>query len=257
MASKLLNKIALITGTTSGIGKACALALAHQGVSIIATGRRKLELETLADEIRKLKVRCHTIELDVRDYESIKKHLHDLPPEWQQIDILINNAGLALGLDKLDKGDIDDWNTMIDTNIKGLLYMTKLVLPGMIARNQGHIVNMGSVAGHETYSGGVVYCGTKFAVTAITEGIKKDLLGTAIRATLISPGLVRTEFSEVRFKGDTKKSDAVYQGVTPLSADDIAESILFCLTRPPHMNISEMLILATDQASATQVHRHL
>lgn len=185
----------------------------------------------------------------------LKKAFSTLPPEWQKIDILVNNAGLALGRESLAKTPIEDCDTVIDTNIKGLIYSTKAVLPDMIERNQGHIVNIGSISGHETYAGGSVYCATKHAVLGLTNALKKDLLGTAIRVTLMSPGVVKTEFNDVRFKGDHEKAQKVYANMMPLSAMDIADSIVFCLKRPAHVNISEMIIVPTDQAGISEVHR--
>jgi 3-hydroxy acid dehydrogenase / malonic semialdehyde reductase len=191
----------------------------------------------------------------VRDLTSVNTALNSLPTEWQAVDILINNAGLSRGLDKLYEGNIQDWEEMIDTNIKGLLYMTRAIAPGMVARGRGHVINLGSIAGHETYPRGNVYCATKAAVRAISEGLKQDLLGTPVRVSSVDPGLVETEFSQVRFHGNTDRAKTVYSGMMPLTAQDVAEVILFCATRPPHVNVSEVLVLPTDQAGATLVHR--
>ncbi len=252
----LKNKIVCITGASSGIGEACAIACAIEGAHLILVARRFEKLEALAHTLgHQYTVRVKIISLDVRDSKGINKAFSDLPTEWKNIDVLINNAGLALGRDSLDHTSLEDCDTVIDTNIKGIIYSTKAVLPNMIARNQGHIVNIGSIAGHETYAGGAIYCATKHALGALSRALKKDLLGTAIRVSLISPGMVKTAFSAVRFKGDSEKAEKVYANMTPLTADDIAESIIFCLTRPAHVNISEILILPTDQSGISEVHR--
>lgn len=252
----LKNKIVCITGASSGIGEASAIACAIEGADLILMARRLEKLEALADTLtHQYAVRVKIVPLDVSDSKAVENAFADLPAEWQTIDILINNAGLALGRESLDQTTTEDCNTVIDTNIKGFIYSTKAVLPRMILRNQGHIVTLGSIAGHETYAGGAVYCATKHAVGAFNSALKKDLLGTAIRVTLISPGMVKTAFSEVRFKGDHEKAEKVYAHMTPLSAEDIAESIIFCLTRPAHVNVSEIIILPTDQSSISEVHR--
>ena len=198
----------------------------------------------------------HALTADVRDRSQLTSALGVLPADWQAIDILINNAGLSRGLNKLQEGAIDDWDEMIDTNVKGLLYATRAVVPGMIARDYGHVVNIGSIAGHQVYPQGNVYCATKAAVRSISEGLKIDLLGTPVRVTSIDPGMVDTEFSTVRFHGDTTRAAKVYEGLQPLTAEDIAETILFCLTRPAHVNISEILLMPTAQATPTLVHRN-
>ena len=252
----LKNKIVCITGASSGIGEACAIACAIEGADLILMARRLEKLEALAHTLtHQYAVRVQVMPLDVSDAQAIQKAFADLPTEWKNIDVLINNAGLALGRDSLAKTPIEDCDTVIHTNIKGVIYSTKAVLPGMIRRNQGHIVNVGSISGHETYAGGAVYCATKHAILGLTNALKKDLLGTAIRVSLISPGVVKTEFNEVRFKGDHEKAEKVYANMTPLTAEDIAESIVFCLTRPLHVNVSEMIILPTDQSSISEVHR--
>jgi 3-hydroxy acid dehydrogenase / malonic semialdehyde reductase len=250
------DRIVLITGASSGIGAACALMFAEAGAKLILVARRQERLDELAEELKgKYSCQSYLISLDVRDRSLVTSTLETLPPEWSDIDVLINNAGLSRGLDKLYQGNMDDWEEMIDTNIKGLLYVTRSLVPGMVARNRGHIVNIGSIAGHQTYPGGNVYCGSKAAVRAISEGLKQDLLGTPIRVTSIDPGMVETEFSEVRFHGDSDRARQVYQNLTPLTANDIADVIFFCVTRPTHVNISELLLVPTDQATATLVHR--
>jgi serine 3-dehydrogenase len=191
----------------------------------------------------------------VRDRNAVESAISTLPSAWSDIDILINNAGLSRGLDKLHEGSFQDWEDMIDTNVKGLLYVSRYVVPGMVSRDRGHVVNLGSIAGHQTYPGGNVYCATKAAVRAISEGLKQDLLGTRVRVTSVDPGMVETEFSEVRFHGNTERAKTVYQGVTPLTADDVADVIFFCVTRSPHVNINEVVLMPVDQASATLVNR--
>ena len=193
--------------------------------------------------------------MDVRDQPAMERAVNGLPPEWTAIDVLVNNAGLSRGLDKVYEGKLDDWEEMIDVNIKGLLYVSRAVIPGMVKRGHGHIINIGSIAGREVYPGGNVYCATKFAVDALSKGMRLDLSGTGLRVSQVSPGMVETEFSLVRFRGDKERAGKVYQGLTPLSPDDIADAIVYCATRPPHVNISEMLVMPTAQASTTMVHR--
>ncbi|MBD2440864.1 SDR family oxidoreductase [Nostoc sp. FACHB-110] len=253
----LQNQIILITGASSGIGTACAKVFAGAGAKLILAARRLERLQQLADDLHKeFGTATHLLQLDVRDRPAVEYSIANLPPDWSNIDILINNAGLSRGLDKLHEGDFQDWEEMIDTNIKGLLYLTRYVVPGMVSRGRGHVVNIGSIAGHQTYPGGNVYCATKAAVKAISEGLKQDLLGTPVRVSSVDPGMVETEFSEVRFHGDGERAKRVYQGVTPLTPDDIADVILFCTTRSPHVNINEVILMPVDQASATLVHRH-
>lgn len=248
----------LITGASSGIGAACAKLFARENAKLILAARRLEKLEEKAQELNKLYgAEIHLLQLDVCDRSAVESAINNLPPEWSEIDILINNAGLSRGLDKLYEGDFQDWEEMIDTNIKGLLYLTRYVVPGMVQRNRGHVINIGSIAGHQTYPGGNVYCGTKAAVKAISEGLKLDLLGTPVRVTSVDPGMVETEFSEVRFHGDTERAKKVYQGMQPLTADDIADVIFFCATRPAHVNINEVILMPVDQASATLVNRKL
>jgi serine 3-dehydrogenase len=248
------RQVVLITGASSGIGAACAQVFARTGAKLILVARRQERLERLA---RELAGETHLLALDVRDRDRIESALSDLPDSWSEVDILINNAGLSRGLDKLYAGDIEDWEEMIDTNIKGLLYMTRSLLPGMVSRDRGHIINIGSIAGHQAYPGGNVYCGSKAAVKIISEGLKQDLLGTSVRVSCIDPGMVETEFSEVRFHGNTERAQKVYQGLTPLTPEDVADVVFFCATRPPHVNISEVLLVPTDQATATLVHRRV
>ncbi|MBD2455208.1 SDR family oxidoreductase [Nostoc sp. FACHB-87] len=253
----LQNQIVLITGASSGIGTACAKVFAGAGAKLILAARRLERLQQLADSLnQEFGTATHLLQLDVRDRPAVESAINNLPAEWSNIDILINNAGLSRSLDKLHEGDFQDWEEMIDTNIKGLLYLTRYVVPGMVSRGRGHIVNLGSIAGHQTYPGGNVYCATKAAVKAISEGLKQDLLGTPVRVTSVDPGMVETEFSEVRFHGDTERAKRVYQGVNPLTADDIADVIFFCTTRSPHVNINEVILMPVNQASATLVHRH-
>ncbi|MEH2067696.1 MAG: SDR family oxidoreductase [Nostoc sp.] len=254
--TSLENQIILITGASSGIGTACARIFAGAGAKLILAARRLERLQQLADTLTQdFNTEVHLLELDVRDRSAVESAISTLPPSWSDIDILINNAGLSRGLDKLHEGSFADWEEMIDTNIKGLLYLSRYVVPGMISRGRGHVVNLGSIAGHQTYPGGNVYCATKAAVRAISEGLKQDLLGTPVRVTSVDPGMVETEFSQVRFHGNNERANQVYQGVTPLTADDVADVIFFCVTRSPHVNINEVVLMPVDQASATLVNR--
>ena len=249
------DQIALITGASSGIGASCVKYFGLSGAKLILAARRLERLQQLVENLKLPSENVHLVELDVRDRNAVESAISKLPAQWSNIDILINNAGLSRGLDKLHEGSFQDWEEMIDTNVKGLLYLTRYVVPGMVERNKGHVVNIGSIAGHQTYPGGNVYCATKAAVRAISEGLKQDLLGTSIRVSSVDPGLVETEFSQVRFHGDDEKAEKVYQGLTPLTPDDIADVVLFCVTRPSHVNLSEILLVPTDQASATMVNR--
>ncbi|MBR8836943.1 MAG: SDR family oxidoreductase [Stigonema ocellatum SAG 48.90 = DSM 106950] len=249
------NQIVLITGASSGIGAACARVFAGAGANLILAARRLERLHQLVETLDGKSTQFHLLQLDVRDRSAVESAISTLPPSWSNIDILINNAGLSRGLAKLQEGNIQDWEEMIDTNIKGLLYLTRSVTPGMISRGHGHVVNLGSIAGHQTYPSGNVYCATKAAVKAISEGLKQDLLGTPVRVTSVDPGMVETEFSEVRFHGDAERAKKVYHGVTPLTPDDVADVIFFCVTRPPHVNINEVILMPVDQASATLVNR--
>ena len=250
------DKIVLVTGASSGIGEACARVFAQEGAALIWAARRLERLQALAAELTQtFDSKIQVLELDVRDRTQVESTFSSLPEPWQEIDILVNNAGLSRGLDKLHEGKFQDWEEMIDTNVKGLLYVTRFLVPGMVERGRGHIINIGSIAGHQTYPGGNVYCATKAAVRALSEGLKLDLLGTPIRVSSVDPGLVETEFSQVRFRGDDGRAEKVYQGMTPLTGEDIAEVVLFCANRPPHVNLSEILVIPTDQSSATMVAR--
>ncbi len=250
-----MAKIAMVTGATSGIGKATALILAKNGYDIIITGRRDDRLGELASEIiDKIHVDCYPLCFDIRNRQQTQQAFDSLPEKWQNIDVLINNAGLAAGLSSIHEGDYNDWEQMIDTNIKGLLYITKIISQIMVKKQSGHIINIGSIAGKEAYANGTVYCATKHAVEAITKGMRIDLNPYGIKVGSICPGAVETEFSIVRLK-DEKANDKVYAGFTPLNAQDIADSILFMVTRPPHVNIGDILILPTAQASATVINR--
>lgn len=243
---------ALITGATSGIGEACAHLFAQQGYRLVLVARREHKLAEIAKHFTdKYAVEIKTLVADVRDKAVLSAVLDTLAEDWKQIDVLINNAGLSLGLDPIDKGDTDDWDTMIDTNVKGLLYVTKIVSNWMITAQKGHIINIGSIAGKEVYPNGNVYCATKHAVDALNKGMRIDLLPHGIKVTAIHPGMVETEFSQVRFKGDEERAKKVYDGLEPLLAQDIAEAIWFAVSRPAHVNINDMLIMPTAQASAT------
>lgn len=250
------DQIVLVTGASSGIGAACARIFAQNGARTILAARRLDKLEQLAAEITETYGReVHLLQLDVCDRFQVESTLAALPAPWSDIDILINNAGLSRGLDKLQTGSIQDWEEMIDTNVKGLLYVTRSLLPGMVSRGRGHVINLGSIAGHQAYPGGNVYCATKAAVKAISEGMKLDLLGTPVRISSVDPGMVETDFSEIRFRGDSDRAKQVYQGLTPLTPEDVAEVVFFCATRPAHVNINEVILMPVDQASATMVHR--
>ena len=252
-----MKKIALITGATSGIGKACARKFAQGGYDVIITGRRAKLLADLKKELEAENVRVLALDFDVRNRNAATAAINSLPLEWQQIDVLINNAGLALGLEPEYEGSFDDWDTMIDTNIKGLLTMTRLVVPRMVKRDSGHIINIGSVAGDAAYAGGNVYCGTKAAVKTITDGLRIDLAHTSVRVTNIKPGLVETHFSNVRFHGDDARADKVYEGVKPLTGVDIAEVVFYAASAPAHVQIAEVLVLATHQANGSVLHREV
>jgi len=249
-----MNKIAFITGATAGIGEACAINLAKAGFDLIISGRRQENLIQLEKKITsENNSKVFSLVLDVRNQNEVDQKIESLPEEWKNIDLLINNAGLAVGVTAIQDGVIDDWERMIDTNIKGLLYITRSVSPIMIRQNKGHIINITSIAGKEVYPGGNVYCATKHAVDALTKGMRIDLLPHNIKVSSIAPGMVETEFSIVRFKGDEEKADQVYKGFTPLYAEDIAETVEFIATRPAHVNINDILIMPTAQASARDV----
>jgi len=251
-----MNKTVLITGATSGIGLACARKFAENGDRVILTGRSEQRLAEIRKELTAKGTEVMTLAFDVRDREKTKKCLSEMPREWQEIDVLVNNAGLALGLEPEQDGNMDDWDTMIDTNIKGLLTMTRLVVPGMIMRNRGHIINIGSIAGDAAYAGGNVYCATKAAVKAITDGLRIDVAHTALRVTNLKPGLVETNFSNTRFHGDTDRAAKVYQGIKPLIGDDIADVAVYVANAPEHVQIAEVTILATHQASVNVIVRN-
>jgi 3-hydroxy acid dehydrogenase/malonic semialdehyde reductase len=246
----------LITGASAGIGEATARAFAEAGARLILTARRRERLEALAAELEQAHgTKSHLLVLDVRDREDVGAALGGLPAEWAAVDVLVNNAGMARGTEKVHAGDPAEWDDVVQTNVNGLLYVTRAVTAGMVERGRGHVINLGSVAGHEVYPGGAVYCATKHAVGAITKGLRMDLLGTGIRVSTVDPGMVETEFSVVRFRGDQERADSVYRNMTPLTPADIADAILWIATRPPHVNVDEVIIKPTDQASATMVHR--
>lgn len=250
-----MRKIVLITGATSGIGEACARKFAQGGYDIIITGRRAQLLANLKKELEAEGVRVLALAFDVRNRNAATAAINSLPLEWHQIDVLINNAGLALGLEPEYEGSFEDWETMIDTNIKGLLTMTRLVVPRMVKRDSGHVINIGSVAGDAAYAGGNVYCGTKAAVKTITDGLRIDLAHTSVRVTNVKPGLVETHFSNVRFHGNDTRAEKVYEGVKPLSGADIAEVVFYAASAPAHVQIAEVLVLATHQANGSVLHR--
>lgn len=252
----LKNHTVFITGASAGIGEACAHAFAAAGARLLLAARRLERLTALQDELKEeFGTETHIIALDVRNAAAVRDAVESLPQEWREIDVLVNNAGLSRGLDPVQRGDLNDWEEMIDTNVKGLLYVSRAVLPGMVERKKGHVINIGSIAGREVYPAGNVYCATKHAVRALTKGMQIDLNGTGVRVTGVDPGMVETEFSLVRFHGNEEKAEGVYRGMTPLSAADVAEAVLFCATRPPHVNVHELLLMPTDQASATVVNR--
>ncbi len=249
-----MRKIAIVTGASAGIGRATALLLAANGFDLIITGRRKENLVSLEKEIRKESgADVLVLTFDIRNQGEVIEACKELEGKWKDVDLLVNNAGLAVGLNHIHDGVVDDWERMIDTNIKGLLYITRELTPGMVARGSGHVINIGSIAGKEAYENGNVYNASKFAVDGLTQGMRIDLAEHGIRVTAINPGAVDTEFSLVRFKGDQDKADSVYQGFEPLVANDIAEAILFVVTRPPHVNIDDILIMATSQARTRKI----
>ena len=250
-----MNKTILITGATSGIGLACARKFAANGDRLILTGRNERRLNDISKELKAQGTEVLTLLFDVRDRDKAKEAVASLPSEWQTIDVLVNNAGLALGLEPEYEGCFDDWETMIDTNIKGLLTMTRLIVPGMVERNSGHIINIGSVAGDAAYAGGNVYCATKAAVKALSDGLRIDVADTAIRVTNLKPGLVETNFSNTRFHGDNDRAANVYKGIKPLTGDDIADVAVYTSNAPAHVQIAEVLILATHQASGSVIVR--
>ncbi len=255
MAS-LKGKVVFVTGASAGIGEACAEAFAAEGANLLLCARRLERIEALAGRLaQKYGIRARTGRLDVRDRGSVDAFVAGLPEEWKAIDILVNNAGLARGFARVHEGDVRDWDEMIDTNVKGLLYVTRAVLPSMVRRGSGHIINLGSIAGHQVYPNGAVYCASKYAVRALNAGLKMDLLGTGVRVCSVSPGMVETEFSEVRFHGNKERAAQTYANTRPLRAEDVAEIAVFCSMRPAHVDISEVVVMPTDQASVNHVHR--
>ena len=249
------NKIVLVTGASSGIGRSSARAFAREGARVIITARRD-RLAELAEELkREFRASTHRFQLDIRDAEAVERAIAGLPAGWEAVDILVNNAGLSRGLDKIHEAKLSDWEEMIDTNIKGLLYVSRAVIRGMVKRGSGHIVNVASIAGLQVYPGGSVYSATKSAVEVLALGMRMDLMGTPLRVSNIDPGMVETEFSVVRFHGDKDRADKVYKGLKPLSPDDVAEAIIFCASRPPHVNVSEVIIMATAQVTTMLAHR--
>ena len=250
----MTKRTVLITGATSGIGEATSRLLARNDFRLILCGRRQDRLSKLADELQ-TQTEVTTLSFDVRELHAVKRAIRSLPAEWQQIDILINNAGNAHGLSPIQTGDTEDWDAMLDINVKGLLYVSREILPGMVQRNAGHIINLGSIAGKEVYPNGNVFCASKFAVDAISNSMRIDLNAHSIKVTAVHPGMVETEFALVRFKGDAAKAANVYNGVMPLRGEDIADLILFALTRPPHVVVADLIVFPTAQASATVVNR--
>ncbi|MBC8054451.1 MAG: SDR family oxidoreductase [Sphingobacteriaceae bacterium] len=251
-----MAKIALITGATAGIGEACAQLFAKQGYNLIITGRRTERLRKIHRELTNTySIKAQILNMDVRNKTEVKTQLESLDPEWKAVDVLINNAGLSVGLEPIHEGNTDDWDTMIDTNVKGLLYVSKIVSNWMVERKQGHIINLGSIAGKETYANGNVYCATKHAVDSLNKAMRIDLLPYGIKVTGIHPGAVETEFSEVRFKGDTERAKKVYEGYEALSALDIAETIWFAVSRPANVNINDLVIMPTAQANTSHLVR--
>lgn len=247
--------IALITGATSGIGESCAHKFAQAGYNLIVTARRSDLLASLKRKLERKGVEVLPLVFDVRDRKAAHDAIAGLPQEWAEVDVLVNNAGLARGLEPEYEGNMDDWDEMIDTNIRGLLTMTRLIVPAMVARNHGHIINIGSVAGDAAYAGGNVYCATKSAVKSISDGLRIDVAHTKVRVTNIKPGLVETNFSRVRFHGNEDRADKVYQGIKPLTGDDVADVVLYAIQAPEHVQIAEVLVLATHQASGSVIHR--
>lgn len=251
----LRDKTAFVTGASSGIGMSIARAFASAGASLVLSARRKDRLDSLAHELHAAHgTDIFTLELDVRNRSAVEEAVAGLPEKWQAIDILVNNAGLARGYDKLHEGDVNDWEEMIDTNVKGLLWVSRNVIPGMVARGRGHIINIGSIAGHDPYPKGAVYNASKFAVDAITKALRMDLVDTPLRVSTVDPGLVETEFSLVRFHGDHQKADSVYNDIDVCTPDDIADAVLYCATRPPHVSVNQIVIMPTAQASSMVKH---
>jgi 3-hydroxy acid dehydrogenase / malonic semialdehyde reductase len=254
--TQLKDSTVFISGASAGIGEACAYAFAAQGARLLLAARRIEKLREMEPMLRKAGASdVYSIELDVQHPDAVETALDTLPENWSAIDILVNNAGLSRGLDKVHQGKLQDWEEMIDTNLKGVLYVTRCVVPGMVARGRGHVVNLGSTAGEMTYPGAAVYCATKAGIKSINDGLRIDLLGTPIRVTSIDPGMVETEFSEVRFRGDKERAAKVYQGLTPLRADDVADAIVWAVLRPAHVNIAHVLMTSVDQANSLLFNR--
>ena len=252
----LRGKIVFITGASAGIGAATALAFAAEGARLLLAGRRAGKLAEVASQaLERGAAAVHSIGLDVRDHRAVQNAIDSLPEEWAQIDVLVNNAGLSRGLDKLYMGNVEDWDEMIDTNVKGLLYVTRAVVPGMEVRGRGHIVNMGATAGELTYPNGAVYCASKAAEKAINDGLRQDLLGTPVRVTSVDPGMVETDFSLVRFHGDEERAAKVYKGITPLAPEDVADTIVWAVSRPAHVNIARVSMTSIDQANSLLFNR--
>ncbi len=251
-----MDKIVLITGASSGIGRGCACKFASEGAKLILNARSVDKLEALAQELKEqYGTQSYVLPFDVRDRQSALAALESLPAEWKDIDILINNAGLVIGMDKEQEGDLDEWDIVIDTNIKSLLAMTRMVVPGMVERGRGHIINIGSIAGDAAYPGGSVYCATKAAVKVLSDGLRIDLVDTPLRVTNIKPGLVETNFSVIRFRGDKEKADNVYKGIRPLTGDDIALAVWFAASAPEYMQVAEILVMPTNQATGTIAYK--
>ncbi len=254
--SGLHRQVVLITGASAGIGEACAYSFARERAKLLLAARRMDRLRELEPKLREAgALDVHLLELDVRDSSAVMRTLSGLPPEWAAIDVLVNNAGLSRGTDKVQEAKVEDWDEMLDTNVKGLLYVTRAVVPGMVERGRGHVLSLGSTAGEMTYPGGSVYCATKAAERAISEGLRMDLLGTPIRVTSIDPGAVETDFSRVRFRGDEVRAAKVYAGITPLTPEDVAETIAWVASRPPHVNIDRVLMTSIDQANSLLFNR--
>jgi NADP-dependent 3-hydroxy acid dehydrogenase YdfG len=254
---ELSGKTVLVTGASSGIGRATALAFAREGARLLICARREDRLKDFEGELTKAGAQAvHSFALDVRDREAVNGAMAGLPTDWSAVDVLVNNAGLSRGLAKMYEDDYQNWEEMIDTNVKGLLYVTRAVVPGMVERGRGHVINLGSTAGHLTYANGGVYCATKAAEKTISEGLKLDLMGTAVRVTSIDPGMVETEFSEVRFRGDKGRAAKVYENITPLTAEDVADAIVWAASRPARVNIHSILMTTIDQGNSVTFHRH-
>jgi 3-hydroxy acid dehydrogenase / malonic semialdehyde reductase len=253
---KLSGSVVFITGASAGIGKACAFAFARGGARLLLAARRVDRLEKMRAELTEVGAAdVHAVELDVRDNAAVESVVRNLPEKWRAIDVLVNNAGLSRGLDKLYAGKVEDWDEMIDTNVKGLLYVTRAVVPAMVQRGRGHVINMGSTAGEMTYPNGAVYCASKAAERAINDGLRQDVLGTPVRVTSIDPGMVETDFSLVRFHGDEERAAKVYKGLTPLTPNDIADAIVWAATRPAHVNIARVVMTTIDQANSVMFNR--